>query len=106
MNPAKYQETVYKNVRNQLRLINMTLEATQTTLKASPLKYDKLIDDNVYISSLNTKALKETLKIVSFITGTQEKSNRWNNWLYTAASIAGVTLLSAVVILRLCKVDK
>ncbi|XP_031620221.1 uncharacterized protein LOC116338847 [Contarinia nasturtii] len=101
MNPSKYQETVYKNVRNQLRLINMTLEATQITLKASPVEYDKLVDDNVYISTLNAKALKETLKIISCITETPEESKRWNNWIYTMASIAGVSLLGAVAILRL-----
>ncbi|XP_055322896.1 uncharacterized protein LOC129578409 [Sitodiplosis mosellana] len=102
MDSAKYKETAYKNILDQLRLMNMVLEASQTTLKANPIKYDKLVDDNVYISSLNKKALEEILKMVSYILRLP-KNNQWSQWLYPVAgfaSFAGLALLSSFIILR------
>lgn len=96
MEPAQYRDTVYQNVENQLQLMNTVLEASQKTLQATPIKTDKLVDDNVYVSSLNTKALKEILKSVSRITK-MPNSNHWNIWLY---SMLGLTLFGSLAILR------
>lgn len=97
MDPAKYEASVYKSVLRQLRLIHMVLEASQKTLKANPIKCDKLVDDNVYISTLNTKTLKEILKVVSYITGTSI-SNQSFNWLCSIAALTGIALFSSFYI--------
>lgn len=99
MNVAKYKETVYKNIHSQLRLMNMVLEASQTTLKAKPIKHDKLVDDNVYISSLNKKALEEILKTISYILR-QPGQSQWNQWLYPIVGFTGLALLSSFIVLR------
>lgn len=41
MDAAKYKEAAYKNILDQLRLMNMVLEASQMTLKANPIKNDR-----------------------------------------------------------------
>lgn len=92
----KYRETVYKNVRNQLRLMNMASEASHQSLKAHPIRCDKLVDDNVYISTLNTKALKEILNTISYLIRAPEP-NQQNIWIYP---ITGLALLSSFLILR------
>lgn len=90
----KYHETVYKNVHGQLQIMNKVLKASQKVLK--PIEYDKLVDDNVYVSSLNTKAMREILKTISHITNTTE-SNRWNTLMFT---LAGLSLLGSLVAFR------
>lgn len=99
MDVTKYKETVYKNIHNQLRLMNMVLEASQTTLKAKPIKHDKLVDDNVYISSLNKKALQEILKMISYILH-QPGQSQLSQWIYPIAGFAGLALLSSFIVLR------
>lgn len=96
MDQAQYRDTVYQNVENQLQMLNIVLEASQNTLQGTPIKNDKLVDDNVYVSSLNTKALKEILKTVSRITNIS-KPNHWNIWLY---SMVGLTIFGSLAILR------
>lgn len=99
MDAVKYKEAAYKNILDQLRLMNMVLEASQTTLKANPIKRDKLVDDNVYISTLSKKALEEILKTVSYMLRSP-KNSQWNQWIYPIAGITGLALLSTLVILR------
>lgn len=98
MDPAKYQETVYKNIHNHLRLMNMVLEASQATLKASPITRDKLVDDNTYTSTLNKKAIEEILKTVSYMIPTEK--SQWNHLLYPIVGLAGLALLSSLIFLR------
>lgn len=94
MDLDKYHETVYKNVHGQLRIMNQVLKASQQVQK--PIDYDKLVDDNVYVSSLNTKAMKEILETIFHITNTTE-SNRWNTLMLT---FAGLSLLGSLVAFR------
>lgn len=96
MDATEYKKTVYKNIQNQLRMMNMVMDATQQTMKANPIKRDKLLDDNVYVSSLNTKTIKEILKTVSYMTGISQP-RQWSIWLY---SIAGIALLGTFAIFR------
>lgn len=99
MNPSQYKETAYKNILTQLKRMNMVLEASKVTLKANPIKYDRLVDDKVYISTLNRMALEEILKTVSYIIPQPVKS-QWIQWLYPIAGIAGLALLSSIILRR------
>lgn len=92
----QYQEKVYKNVHDQLQLMNKVMEASLKALQSNPIKYDKLVDDNVYVSSLNAKTMKEMLNIISRITNEKE-SNRLKIWMY---SLAGLAVLGSLITLR------
>lgn len=89
-----YRETVYRNVRNHLRLMNMILKASQESLRAHPIKRDKLVTDSVVVSTLNTKAIKEILQTIGSMT---KPTKPWNIWL---TSIAGLTLLGTLIAFR------
>lgn len=96
MEMEKYHETVYKNALDQLKVMNKVLAASQNILQTDPIKYDKLVDDKVYVSSLNTKTMTEILKTISRIANTAE-SHRWNICMY---SLAGLVLLGSLATLR------
>lgn len=96
MNTEKYQETVCDNVLRELHLMGMTLDATKMTLKGCPVAHDKIVTDDVYVSSLNSLAMKEILKVIAQITQDNTKSNKRNIWTY---AIAGATLFASMAIL-------
>lgn len=96
MNKEKYQETVCDNVLRELCLMDMTLQATQMTLKGCPVTHDKIVTNDVYVSSLNSLAMKEILKVIAQITKDNTKSNKRNIWTY---AIAGAALFASMAIL-------
>lgn len=99
MDAGIYQETVYQNVLRELRQMDMTLKATQMTLKACPISRDKLVTDDVYVSSLNMKTLKEILKTVSQMTNSMESSKRciWNYAIFGAIFVASMAIVHKMV---------
>lgn len=102
MNIDEYQKSVYKNIENQLIAMNKVLELSQLVLQSNSIKYDKLIDDNMYVSSLNFKAINEILKTISRITNQNKssESKRSYIWLYSAAVVTLVSSFAAIKIIR------
>lgn len=99
MDAAKYQETVYQNMQNELRQIDMVLKASQMTLKACPVTHDKLITDDVYVSSLNMTALKEILKVIQQMSKPTASTKRsiWTLAIAGAAVLASLTIFHKIV---------
>lgn len=95
MEADSYRQVAYKNIINQLHLINKVIEVSQTTLHSNPIVYDKLVNDTVHVSTLNIKAIQELLKTVRRITNTTD--SRWNIWAWT---IGGAAVLASLFCLR------
>lgn len=92
----QYRERAYKNIQDQLHQMNMVLHVTQNVLRAHPIHSDRLVNESVYVSTLNKKAMQEMFKTIARITNTSE-SKRGNLWLY---SIAALSVLGSMAILR------
>lgn len=97
MNKAKYIETVYKNIRDQLNHIDLTLEATKISHQIHPIDNDYLLDDTVYVSTLNIKAVLEILKAIDLI---KQKSRYANVKQYIYTFAAGFTLIGSFLVIR------
>lgn len=97
MNKTKYIETVYKNIRDQLNHINLILEATKINHQIHPINYDHLVDDTVYVSTLNVKTVQEILDAVDSIKQ-NSSSAKVKQCIYTLA--AGFTLIGSFLVIR------
>lgn len=96
MNKEQFAETVYVNVRDHLKRIDLVLKTSQYLHRTDPINFDMLMDDNVYFSTLNVKLLDGIKDEIESELG-NIKSNNKKCWLF---SMVGLALIGTIIAFR------